>query len=101
MVSNLADGVERIIPFVRQIQEQALYSDAELMDGIIRKVYDLVLDVADFISGYVCRSAMSTSFNIYRYIYLYLSRKNWKIHYIYRRSKKDYKLGRRLGRISR
>lgn len=101
MTSDLADGIERIVPFVRRIQEEALYSDMELMGEIIRKVYNLVLDAAEFISNYVRKSAMSLSFTIRRRVSLNLNRKGGRFYYICGRSEQNHGIGRGPRQIGR
>ena len=59
MVSDLADGVGRILPFVRKVQEQTVHDDDDLLEAVIRRLYDIVMDTAEFICGYVHRSPLS------------------------------------------
>lgn len=61
MVSNLADSVGRILPFIKPVQEESIDDDIELLGEIIKKMYDLILDTAEFIGDYVRRSALSMS----------------------------------------
>jgi hypothetical protein len=61
MVSDLADGVGRIIPFVHKVQEKTVPDDVDLLDEVIRRLFDLAMDTAEFICGYVCRSPLSMS----------------------------------------
>jgi hypothetical protein len=61
MVSNLADGVGRILPFVRKVQEQIVHDDDDLLEGVIKGLYDIVMDTATFICSYVRRSPLSMS----------------------------------------
>jgi hypothetical protein len=63
MVSNLADGVERILPFVRKVQEQ-IHDDEGLLEGVIKGLYDIVMDTATFICSYVRRSPLSMSIDV-------------------------------------
>lgn len=69
MVSDLAERVRRILPFIKLIQEEDMDDDLELLRGIIKRMYDLILDTADFIGGYVRRSALSTSLAVQDPIY--------------------------------
>lgn len=61
MVSDLAERVGRILRFIKPVQEENMDDDIELLEGVIEKIYDLILDTAEFIDGYVRRSALSTS----------------------------------------
>jgi hypothetical protein len=64
MVSDLADGVGRIIPFVNKVQEQTVDSDSDLLDSVIRRLFDLAIETAEFICGYVHQSPLSTSITV-------------------------------------
>jgi hypothetical protein len=59
MVSDLADQIERILPFAKQVLEVIVYDDTELLEGAIRKLYDLIMDTAEFICDYIRRSPAS------------------------------------------
>lgn len=61
MVSDLADGVGRIIPFVRKVQGQTVDDDVDLLEAVIRRLFDLAIDTAEFICSYVHRSPLSRS----------------------------------------
>lgn len=57
---DLANRVERILPFVERIEEEALYDEANgVLSGAVKMLYDVILDTAEFISGYACQSALS------------------------------------------
>lgn len=60
MVSDLADTIERVFPFINQVQE-TLNDDSKSLQEVIKKLGTLILEVAEFICGYVPRSALSTS----------------------------------------
>ena len=64
MVSDLADGVGRIIPFVHKAQEQTIDDDVDLLDPVIRRLFELAIDTAEFICSYVHRSPLSRSFTV-------------------------------------
>ena len=62
MVSDLADEVGRIVPFVYKAQEQTIDDDdVDLLNSAIRKLFDLAIDAAEFICDYVHRSPLSMS----------------------------------------
>ena len=66
MVSGLADGVGRIVPFVYKAQEQTIDDDdVDLLNSAIRKLFDLAIDTAEFICDYVHRSPLSTSIIVF------------------------------------
>lgn len=60
MVSDLVDKVERMIPFIEQVENEILREDTQLLEGIVTKMCNLVLDTAEFVSSYVQKSALST-----------------------------------------
>jgi hypothetical protein len=65
MVSELADGVGGILPFVYKAQEQTIDDDdVDLLNTVIRRLFDLAIDAAEFICDYVHRSALSMSITI-------------------------------------
>ena len=55
MVSDLASAVDRILPFAKRALEEVLEGDADLLEGVIRRLYELIGDVASFICGYTKR----------------------------------------------
>jgi len=57
-VSDLASGIDRLLPFAERALEGVLYEE-ELLEGIVRKLYDLIGDTADFVIGYVKRGPAS------------------------------------------
>ena len=59
MVSDLAWGIERILPFATHVLEDVLYDETELLDEAVRKLYDIITDTAEFIVGYPKRSPIS------------------------------------------
>lgn len=61
MVSDLAERVGRILSFIKPIQEKNMDEDIELLGGVIKKLYDLILDAAVFTCDYVRRNALSAS----------------------------------------
>lgn len=60
MVSDLASGIERILPFATHVLEDVLYDETELLDGAIRKLYEVITDTAVFVVDYAKRSPTST-----------------------------------------
>jgi hypothetical protein len=64
MVSDLAEGVGRILPFVQKVQEQTLNDDIDLLEDVIRRLYDIFKDTAEFIGSYVHQSALSRSITV-------------------------------------
>jgi hypothetical protein len=63
MVSDLADGIGRILPFIPKVQGQTV-DDIDLLEAIIRRLFDLAMDTAQFICGYVHRSPLSMSITV-------------------------------------
>jgi hypothetical protein len=61
MVSDLADGIDRILPFVHKVQGQTIHDDLEQLETVIRRLFDLAIDTAEFICNYVHRSPLSRS----------------------------------------
>lgn len=55
MLSDLADQIERILPFAKQAPEEIVYDDTELLEGAIGKLYNLIMNMAEFICDYVRR----------------------------------------------
>ena len=55
MASDLATAVDRILPFAKRALEGVLEGDADLLEGVIRRLYELIGDIAAFICGYVKR----------------------------------------------
>lgn len=64
MVSDLADGVGRILPVVHKAQGQTVDGDIDLLDAIIRRLFDLAMDTAEFICSYLHHSPLSMSITI-------------------------------------
>jgi hypothetical protein len=58
-VSDLAAGIERLLPFAKRAVDGVLYEE-ELLEGVVRKLYDLIGDTADFVAGYAKRGPTST-----------------------------------------
>jgi uncharacterized protein with HEPN domain len=58
-VSDLASEIDGIIPFAKQTMEDILHED-ELLDNVVRKLYDLIGDTANFIIGYAKRGPAGT-----------------------------------------
>ena len=52
MASDLASAVDRILPFARRTLEEVLEGDADLLEGVIRSMYELIVDISTFICGY-------------------------------------------------
>ena len=58
-VSELASGIDGLLPFAERSLEGVLYEE-ELLDGVVRRLYDLIGDTANFAVGYVKRGPAST-----------------------------------------
>jgi hypothetical protein len=58
-VSDLADGIDAILPFAERALEGLLYEE-ELLDRVIRRLYDLIGDTAVFVIDYAKRGPPST-----------------------------------------
>jgi hypothetical protein len=56
MMSDLASAVESILPFAERTMEDVLCDDADLLEGVVRRLYELIGDTATFICGYAKRS---------------------------------------------
>jgi hypothetical protein len=90
MVSELTDQIEHLLPFAKQAMEEIVYDDTELLEGVIRKLYNLVMDMAEFICGYVKKSPTSmSSFTIFCPCLLNGLREDGKNPYIPRRPRED------------
>lgn len=61
MVSDLVDKIGRVLPFITQAQQQVLSDDTELLEETIRRMFEIVLDTAEFTCSYVHHSPLSTS----------------------------------------
>jgi hypothetical protein len=57
-VSELASGINGLLPFAELSLEGVLYEE-ELLNGVIMTLYNLIGDTADFIVGYVKRGPAS------------------------------------------
>ena len=57
-VSDLASGIDRILPFAKRVLEDVLYEE-ELLEEAVRKLYDLMGDAASFIIDYAKRGPAS------------------------------------------
>ena len=55
MASDLALAVDRILPFAKRALGEVLEGDADLLEGVIRKLYELIGDIAAFICSYAKR----------------------------------------------
>jgi hypothetical protein len=64
MISDLADEVGRIIPFVHKVQEKTVPDDVGVLEEVVRRLFDLAMDTAEFICGYVRRSPLSMSITV-------------------------------------
>ncbi|KIM24838.1 hypothetical protein M408DRAFT_331512 [Serendipita vermifera MAFF 305830] len=56
MVSDLAIGVDRILPFANRTLEDVLYDDADVLEDVIRRLHETVVDTATFLCVYAKRS---------------------------------------------
>lgn len=96
MVSDLAAGIGRILPFAERTLDDVLYDEAELLDPLIKKLFDLIVEAATFICEYAKRSPTSMpicSDNLPELIY---NRQAIKIPEIIGRSKDDQEPPKRL-----
>ncbi|PVF92870.1 hypothetical protein CPB86DRAFT_790727 [Serendipita vermifera] len=59
-VADLADQIERILPFAKQALEEIVYDDTELLEVAIGRLYNLIMDTAEFTCEYVRRRPAST-----------------------------------------
>ena len=59
MVSALAAGIGRILPFAEHMLDDALCNEAELLKPLIKKLFDLMVEAATFICEYAKRSPSS------------------------------------------
>jgi hypothetical protein len=57
-ISDLASGIEGILPFAKQTAEDVLFED-ELLDKVVGKLYDLIGDTVNFVIGYAKRGPAS------------------------------------------
>ena len=56
MISDLASAVDRIFPFTtRALEEEVPEGDMDLLKGVIKKLYELIGEVAGFVCDYVKR----------------------------------------------
>lgn len=51
MVSDLAVGIARVLPFANQVLEDVLYDETETLKEVVRKMRELIVDTATFICG--------------------------------------------------
>jgi hypothetical protein len=58
-VSGLADGIDGILPFAERALDSVLYEE-ELLDRVVRGMYDLIGDTVDFVIDYAKRGPAST-----------------------------------------
>lgn len=59
MVTDLASGIKRILPFADQVLEGVLYEETELLEVAVRRLYHLIEDTAEFVVVYAKRSPAS------------------------------------------
>jgi hypothetical protein len=64
MVSDLTNGIDRILPFVHKVQGQTIHDDVEQLETVIRRLFDLAIDTGEFICSYVHRSPLSRSITV-------------------------------------
>lgn len=60
MVSGLAERIDRILPFAERVLVDATHEDTEQLEMVIERMYNLAVDIAEFILGYVQRTPGST-----------------------------------------
>jgi hypothetical protein len=58
-VSGLTDGIDGILPFAERALEGVLYEE-ELLDRVVRRLYELIGDTVDFVIDYAKRGPAST-----------------------------------------
>ena len=56
MVSDLATGVNRMLPFAERATEDVLYDNVDLLEKVIGKMYELIVETATFICDYTKRN---------------------------------------------
>jgi hypothetical protein len=56
MASDLAEAVDQILPFAKRTLEEVLEGDADLLAAVVRKLYELIVEIATFICGYAKQS---------------------------------------------
>ena len=56
MVSDLANGINRILSFAERATEDAIYNDGDLLEKAIGKLYELIVETAAFICSYTKRN---------------------------------------------
>ena len=55
MVSDLVSAVDRIVPFAQRALEEVLEGDADQLEGVIRRLYELIADISKFLCAYTKR----------------------------------------------
>ena len=55
MISDLASAVGRIVPFAERVLENGVKGDAGLLEGVIKRLYELIGDIGSFICVYAKR----------------------------------------------
>jgi hypothetical protein len=60
-VSDLADGVGRILPFAELVLEDIICEETELLEKVVTNLCVLISDTASFICEYAKQSLASTS----------------------------------------
>jgi hypothetical protein len=61
-ISSLADRLDRLLPFAKQVLEDSVHDDTEILKRIIERMYTLTMDVAEFTCAYVQKSHLSRCF---------------------------------------
>jgi hypothetical protein len=61
-VSSLADRLDRVLPFAKQVLEDSVHDDTEILKRIIERMYTLTMDVAEFTCTYVQKNRLSRCF---------------------------------------
>jgi hypothetical protein len=63
MVSDLTDEIGRVLPLADKVLDDAVREDTEELSKVIRGMYTLTMDAADYLCVYVQQSPYSTSHN--------------------------------------
>ncbi|KIM28402.1 hypothetical protein M408DRAFT_140848 [Serendipita vermifera MAFF 305830] len=62
MVSDLALSVDRTLPFAKRTLEDVLYDDADVLEEVVRRLHESIVDTAEFLCGYAKRSPATRTF---------------------------------------
>lgn len=74
MVSDLGANIERILSFAERVLDDALCDESDLLEPLVKKIYDLIVRAATFICVYTQQSPASMSLYSYAFRNLRASR---------------------------